>query len=100
MLYAVLVRTLREGATYDDFRRSWLPDQPYGSPIRVVTARRVDNPREVITIGAVDLPAARLGEALAAVADQEAQRHEAIDHVVESTQLHGFYEAIAEDDLS
>lgn len=24
MLYAVLVRTLREGATYDDFRRSWL----------------------------------------------------------------------------
>ncbi len=57
MLYAVLVRTLREGVTYEDFRRSWLPDRSYGTPVQVTTARRVDNPREVITIGQVDLPA-------------------------------------------
>ncbi len=100
MLYAVLVRTLREGATYEDFRRSWLPADGYGVPTRVITARRVDNPSEVITIGAVDLPVERLDDALAVIANEEAQRHDAIDHVIESTELRGIYEALAEDDLS
>lgn len=99
MLYAVLVRTLREDATYEDFRRSWMPEQGYGVPVRVVTARRVDDPREVITIGEIDLPVERLPDALDAIAVQEQQRHDQIEDVIESTQIRGIYEGIAEDTL-
>ena len=56
-----------------------------GVPVRVITARRVDDPRQVITIGQVGLPIERLDDALAAVAAQE-RRREQLDDVIESTQ--------------
>ena len=100
MLYAVLVRTLREGVSYDEFRRAWLPEGGYGAPVTVVTGTSVENPRQVITIGRVDLPIERLGDALAVVAERERQRHDQVDDVIESTQLSGIFEQVAEDDLS
>ena len=68
-------------------------------PVRVITARRVDDPREVITIGQAGLPIERLDDALTAGAAQE-RRREQLDDVIESTQLRGIYEAIASDDLT
>jgi hypothetical protein len=76
-----------------------LPDQGYGVPVRVITARRVDDPREVITIGQAGLPIERLDDALAEVAAQ-ARRDDQLDDVIESTQLRDIYEAIASDDLT
>ncbi len=71
-----------------------------GVPVRVITARRVDDPREVITIGQLGLPIERLDGALAAVAAQERRRDDQLDDVIGSTQLRGIYEAIASDDLT
>ena len=77
-----------------------MPDQGYGVPVRVITARRVDDTREVITIGQAGLPIERLDDALAEVAAQERRRDDQLDDVIESTQLRGIYEAIASDDLT
>ena len=66
----------------------------------MITARRVDDPRQVITISQVGLPIERLDGALAAVAAQERRRDDQLDDVIGSTQLRGIYEAIASDDLT
>jgi hypothetical protein len=51
IVISVLTRRLREGKTYEDFHEAWLPDHGFGFPTRVVSALRVDDDREVITIG-------------------------------------------------
>jgi hypothetical protein len=57
MIYAVLIRRLRPGATFEQFRSAWLPDRPYEVPVRVANARRVDDPRELLRSGAPTSPA-------------------------------------------
>ena len=57
MIVSILVRRLREGKTYEDFREAWLPEKGFGWPTRVVTAQRMDDPREVVTIGFSDIRA-------------------------------------------
>lgn len=51
IVISVLIRPLREGKTYAEFREAWLSDQGFGFPTRVVSAQRVDDEREIITIG-------------------------------------------------
>ena len=55
MIVSILVRRLREGKTYEDFRQAWLPEKGFGWPTRVVTAQRLDDPREIVTIGFSDV---------------------------------------------
>src|SRR3954464_2647860 len=55
MIVSILVRRLREGKTYEDFREAWLPEKGFGWPTRVVTAQRMDDPREIVTIGFSDI---------------------------------------------
>jgi hypothetical protein len=39
IVISVLTRRLREGKSYEDFREAWLPEQGFGFPTRVATAR-------------------------------------------------------------
>ena len=39
IVISVLTRRLREGNSYEDFREAWLPEQGFGFPTRVVSAR-------------------------------------------------------------
>jgi hypothetical protein len=32
IIISILSRRLREGMTYEDFRKAWLPDQGFGFP--------------------------------------------------------------------
>jgi hypothetical protein len=101
MFVAVFVRRLRPGKTYEDFLEAWYPDRGFGFGGRgPVTARRLDDEREILTVGFVDLPRESLSDAMARVAEQEAVRHERIDEVIESTSLRGFYEQLDEFDFS
>ncbi|MEM7446443.1 MAG: hypothetical protein AAF414_24200 [Pseudomonadota bacterium] len=100
MLYSVLVRRLKEGATYEDFREAWLPDEGFGTSVRVINARSVDNPAEIISIGMVDLPKEELPAALKQIAESEAVRHERIARVIERTVHKGIYEIVDDDDLT
>jgi hypothetical protein len=100
MLCSILVRRLREGATYDDFRQSWFPDQGFGVPARVRNALRVDEPRELLSVGFVDLPVTDLAAGLERVAAAERLRHDRIAEVIESTVIAGIYEVVDDYDFS
>jgi hypothetical protein len=124
MIVSILVRRLREGKTYDDFREAWLPEKGFGWPTRVVTAQRMDDPREIVTIGFSDITPeqgeallAQVGlqesgearteaasepgdEHLAGVADEQLRRRSRIDDVIEPEMTRSFYVQLAEDDLT
>ena len=48
---AVLVRRLREGVTYEQFREAWLPEHGFGTEVRVLNALNVEDPREIVSVG-------------------------------------------------
>lgn len=99
-MIAVLIRRLREGKTYQDFREAWLPDQGFGFPTRVVSAQRVDDDREIITIGFSELDESEAEAQLQRIGPQEQRRHERIDEVVEPEMTRRFYVQLAEDDFT
>lgn len=102
MFIAVLVRRLREGKTYEDFLEAWYPDRGFGFGGRgPITARSLEDEREILTVAFVDLPSREeLREAMARVAAQEAVRHERLDEVIESTSVRAIYEQFDEFDFS
>jgi hypothetical protein len=100
IVISVLTRRLREGRTYEDFREAWLPDQGFGFPTRVVSAQRVDDEREVITIGFSELDESEAEAQMQRIGPQEHRRHERIDAVVEPEMTRHFYVQVAEDDFT
>jgi hypothetical protein len=100
VVIAVFVRRLREGKTYDDFREAWMAEKGFGVPTRVVTGQRLDDDREIITIGFVDVDPDDLQAGFERVADQEQARHDRIDEVIEPNTTRVFYAQVADDDLS
>ena len=97
----MLIRRLKEGASFEDFRKAWEP-QPghFGGPVRVTHARRIDDEREIVSSSLMDIGAEDLNETLERVAEGEKQRHERISEVIERTVAAGIYEVIAEVELS
>jgi hypothetical protein len=126
MIVSILVRRLREGKTYEDFREAWLPEKGFGWPTRVVTAQRLDDPREIVTIGFSDVGReeaeallSRVGlegpgsertgpgeepgpgdEHLGEVADEQLARRGRISDVIEPEMTRAFYVQVADDDLT
>jgi len=100
MIVSVFVRRLKEGRTFEDFLAEWEADRGFGVPTRVFNAPSLDDPRDVITIGFVDISVAELQQALASVAAQEGVRHERIETVIESTTLRRMFEVRSEHDFS
>lgn len=100
MIISVIVRRLREGKTYEDFRQAWLPDKGFGVPTRVVTGQRADDDREIINIGFVDLPADQTDAFLQRIGPQEQVRHDRIDDVIEPGMTRTYYIQVADDDFT
>ncbi|GAA1698749.1 hypothetical protein GCM10009808_15310 [Microbacterium sediminicola] len=100
MIIALFRRRLREGVSFDDFIRAWEADEGFGVPARVFNAVSLSDPREVLSVGFVDIPADALRATAEQVADQEAKRHSRIDEVIESTELRAFYDLRTEHDFS
>ncbi len=100
IVVSVLVRRLREGKTYEDFREAWLPEQSFGFPTRVLSAQRVDDEREVITIGFSEMDEAEAEAQLQRIGPQEQRRHERIDQVIEPEMTRAFYVQVAEDQFT
>jgi len=100
IVIAVLVRRLREGKSYEDFRDAWLPEQGFGFPTRAVSAQRVDDDREIITIGFSELDEAEAEAQLQRIGPQEERRHDRIDALVEPEMTRRFYVQVAEDEFT
>jgi len=100
MILSVIVRRLREGATFDDFRQAWYPERGFGVPSRVLNAVRVDDPREVVSIGFLDIEPEALDDLAADIASAEARRHYRIETVIESTEVRAIYQIVDDEDLT
>jgi len=100
MIVSVFVRRLRPGATFQEFVREWEADEGFGVPTRVFNAQSLTDPREIISIGFVDVGTEELTQWLSAGSGSEAVRHERIDTVIESTTLRSMYELRTEHDFS
>jgi hypothetical protein len=98
---SVLVRRLKPGKTYDDFVDAWYPDKGFGFGGRgPILARNLEDDREILAIGFIELERDQLPATMERIAAQEAVRHDRIDEVIDSTTLRGIYEIEDEFDFS
>jgi hypothetical protein len=79
MIVAVFRRRLKDGASFEGFIEAWEAERGFGVQARVFNAVSLDDPREILSVGFVDIDAAALGSAAQNVAAQEAVRHSRID---------------------
>jgi hypothetical protein len=101
MFVSVLVRRLRPGKTYEDFVEAWYPEKGFGFAGRgPILARNLEDDREILAIGFIDLERAQLPATMERIAAQESVRHDRIADVIESTALRGIYEIEDEFDFS
>jgi hypothetical protein len=100
VIVSVFVRRLKQGRTFAEFVEEWEADEGFGVPTRVFNAQSLEDPRDVISIGFVDVTVPELERRLAEAAAQERVRHERIDTVVESTTLRCMYEVRTEHDFT
>ena len=51
LVVSILTRRLKQGKTYQDFRRAWYHTVGFGTPGKLYTAINAFDPREIIVIG-------------------------------------------------
>jgi hypothetical protein len=95
---AILRRRLREGKTYDDFRKAWYHTTGFGVSNRMLTVLNAADPREVIVIGLTEASAEQARELVAI--DAAERRQNPLDDVCEPPAERTFGVLIAEDDFS
>ena len=100
MIVSVFVRRLKEGATFEQFESEWAADEGYGIPTRVFNAQSLQDPRDVLSIGFVTATAAEFAQWLAEEPSHDAERHDRIDTVIESTTLQAIYDLRSEHDFT
>ncbi|WP_018701221.1 hypothetical protein [Amorphus coralli] len=101
MFVAVLVRRLKDGATFEAFKEAWLAEEGhFGRPVHVTHARSIKDPSEIVSYARMDVTREELDAWLQRTADGEAARHERIAALVDRTVVAGIYEEIDETDLS
>jgi hypothetical protein len=100
MIVSVFVRRLKEGATFEQFEAEWAADEGYGIPTRVFNARSLQDPRDVLSIGFVTATAAEFAQWLAEEPSHDAERHDRVATVIESTTLQAIYDLRSEHDFT
>jgi hypothetical protein len=100
MIVSVFVRRLKEGATFEQFEAEWAADEGYGIPTRVFNAQSLEDPRDVLSIGFVSASAAEFAQWLAEYPSHDAERHDRIETVIESTRLQAVFDLRSEHDFT
>ncbi len=101
MFCSVLIRRLKEGVSFEDFRKAWEPAEGhFGRSVRVRHARRTDDDREIVSFAFLDVTAEDLNALLDRIAEGEKQRHGRIAELIETTVAAGIYEVFDEEHLS
>jgi len=95
---AILSRRLREGKTYEDFRKAWYHTVGFGTANRMLTVINATDPREVIVIGLteIDLESFEAGLNI----DVKERLDHSFDDVIEPDIGRTFGLLVSEDDFS
>ncbi len=95
---AILKRRLKDGKTYEDFRKARYHTVGFGTGNRMLTAINVANPREIIVIGLTETSIDQVRHLIAIdVAERSASP---LDDVIEPEIDRTFGILVAEDDFS
>jgi hypothetical protein len=95
---AIVIRTLKEGKTYEDYRKAWFHSNGFGVPTTMYTVVNAFNPREIISIGILDGQEEELLNALNI--DVKDRLANPLDDVIESSIIRKFGMVTAIDDFS
>lgn len=96
---AIINRTLREGKTFDDYRAAWYHTHGFGIPTKMLTVVNLFNPREIISIGIMELDDIEQLQASLKI-DIKERLANPMDEVVEDTIVRQFGIVASEDDFS
>ena len=97
MILSILVRRLRPGVSFEDFKAAWLAEADhFGFPVEVSHAQNLADDREIVSYSLLDATRDDVLAALATpkLAAGEAERHDRIEAVIESTVVKGLYEVV------
>jgi hypothetical protein len=95
---AILKRRLREGKTYEDFRKAWFHETGFGTSNRMLTVLNVADSREVIVIALTESSAENASQLLEIDATERSRGP--LDDVIEPSIDRTFGILVAEDDFS
>lgn len=95
---AIVTRTLKPGKSYEDYRKAWFHSKGFGTPATMYTVINVSNPREIISIGVLDLEPGHMSQCLET--DVQDRLAHPLDDVIESTVVRTFGVVAAVDDFS
>ncbi len=96
---AIVVRTLKEGKTYEDFRKAWYHTQGFGTPTKMYSLVNALNPREIITIGMIKADLETMPTIVKIDANQRTLNNP-LDDIIEDSITRYFGILVAEDDFS
>ena len=95
---AIVTRRLREGKTYEDFRRAWHHTVGFGVTNRMLTVLNAADPREIIVIGLTEASEEQARELVAI--DAAERENSPLDDVIEPEIGRTFGVLVADDDFS
>jgi len=96
---AILRRRLRQGKSYEDFRKAWFHEEGFGAPNRMLTMLNIADPREVIVIAMTEVKSVTDGVKLIDV-DKKQRSASPLDEIIEPEIDRTFGILVAEDDFS
>lgn len=96
---SILIRRLREGKTYEDFRKAWYHTVGFGSEMKMYSAINAFDPREIIVIGMGEIKTEQDAVKIAKTDVKERLDH-SLDAVIEPEIGRTFGIVVSEDDFS
>jgi hypothetical protein len=96
---AIITRTLREGKTFDDYRKAWYHTHGFGVPTNMLTVVNLHNPREIISIGIMEIDDVERLPSILQI-DIEERLANPLDEIVEDNIERKFGIIASEDDFS
>lgn len=95
---AIVTRRLKQGKTYEDFRKAWYHTTGFGTSSTLYTMLNVNDPREITVMGFVDMSIEDATKTLEI--DVNERLHHSLDDVIEPDIDRKFGILISEDDFS
>jgi len=95
---AMVYRKLKEGKTFDDYRKAWYHTHGFGVPTKMYTIMNVFDPREIISLGIMETSTAQLPSVLQI--DVKERLISPLDDVIEKSIVRHFGVVVSEDDFS
>lgn len=97
-LMAMVIRKLRPGKTYMDYRRAWFHEQGFNAPTKMYTVVDSEDPQKIISVGIIDAEPHQLENLF--IIDKSERKSHPLDDIIEPEIQRFFGPVIAEDDFS